>query len=227
MSLVRHQRATGMLLFVAIAMIGLAGCSLGSDGDDKDPTPTAVSQVSGEDQVTAAEEGAPSNLPANPTAGPTPTPRISSYDADGDGFMTPDELRTAVNATLPEFPFPPEYRVTGDQIADQFFALGMPGTTEGEPFEAGFEYLLIAGHHQCSWERVYLQANASGDATAQKQAINALFAGQPKYQYGSEADREMIADYWRKAQLGDPRLVARDVDLNCNGIGLLTPVAET
>ncbi len=196
MRTVRSQRVTSMLV-VVIAMIGLAGCSPGADGDGNDPTP-----------------------------GPSPPPGTTSFDADGNGFMTADELRSAVNATMPEFPFPPRFKGTGDQIADQFLTFGGSNDPAAQNYQRGLEYTLIGPNHQCAWERVYLQANASGDATLQQESLDALLATLPKYPMDENA-KEMFEDYYRKAQLGDPRMVASDVELNCNGIGLLTPAPGT
>lgn len=93
-------------------------------------------------------------------------------------------------------------------------------------FEAGGEYMFIGAYHQCAWERVYLQANASGDAAQQKEALDELLAALPKRPMDASG-REMYEGYYQKARLGDPSGVANDVELNCNGIGELTPVPGT
>lgn len=225
MSPVRRQRLSFML-FVMVALIGLAGCSPGSDGDDDAATSTEVSQVSGENYPAPTERVEA----AVPDPGTTPdfslAPGTSSFDADGDGFMTADELRAATIATMPEFWFPPEYQVTGDLIADQMLGPNPPSDPEAESYQIKMEYTLIGGHHQCAWERVYLQANASGDTARQQEALDTLFAELPKRPM-DPGGREMFEDYYRKAQLGDPSGVANDVNVNCNGIGLATPVAGT
>lgn len=217
------------MLFVMIAVVGLAGCGAGSAGDE-DPTPapapTEETQVSGEDNAAPTERTETSVPPSGATPDLSLAPGTSSFDADGDGFMTADELRTATNATMPEFPFPPEYQVTGDQIADQMLGPNPPGDPAAESYQIKMEYTLIGGHHSCAWGRVYLQANASSDAARQQEAIEELFAGLPKHPM-DEGSRAFHEDFYRKAQLGDPSGVANDVEQNCNGIGLATPVAGT
>lgn len=244
MSSVRCQRLSCML-FVVIALIGLAGCSSGADDSANNPAPTEVSQVSGEDGVAPTERIETPAPPPGATQGAAPTeraeaavptpattpdfslaPGTSSFDADGDGFMTAAELRAATNATMPEFRFPPEHQVTGDQIADQMLGSNPPSDPASESYQIKMEYTLIGGHHRCAWERVYLEANASGDTARRQQALDALLAALPKRPMGDDS-RAFIEDYYRKAQLGDPSGVARDVEVNCNGIGLLTPVSGT
>lgn len=229
MSFVQGQRFTSML-FVIIAVIGLAGCSLGANGDEADstptPAPTGVTQVSGEDGTPPTERVEVSAPPPEGTPDSSLAPGTSSFDADGDGFMTAAELRAATNATMPEFAFPPEYQPTGDQIADQMLGPYPPSDPAAESYQIKMEYLLIGAHHECAWERVYLQANASSDAARQQEAIDALLAGLPKHPM-DPGGREMFEDMYRKAQLGDPSGVANVVEQNCNGIGLLTPVAGT
>lgn len=140
--------------------------------------------------------------------------------------MTAAELRTATIATMPEFPFPPEHQVTGDQIADQMLGFNPPSDPAAESYQIKMEYTLIGGHYRCAWARVYLQANASGAAARQQESLDALLAGLPKYPM-DENSKDLFRDDYRKAQLGDPSLIVQEVEANCGGIGLLTPVPGT
>lgn len=213
------------MLFVIVTVVGLAGCGAGSAGDEEDPTPTPapteVSQVPEEDDANPAP-----NVPPGATAAPAPTSRPSSYDADGDGLLTADELKAAIIGTFGEFQFPAEYPITGEQLADQVLGSFSANDRATAMWEAGGEYMFVGSYHQCAWERVYLQANASGETRRQDEALDMLLATLPKLPMDDQG-REIYEDFYAKARLGDPSGVARDVDGNCIGIAELTPVPGT
>lgn len=243
------------MLVVLIAVIGLAGCGSGAESSQDDAAPTAVSQVSGDIRPASTQPvRAPASPPAatpNPSpavaatpvpstsgpvqapaspARPTPdfshAPGTSSFDADADGWMTAAELRTATIATMPEFRFPPENQPTGEQLADYTLASIPPADPSHESYQIKMEYTIISSYHTCAWERVFLQAHAAGDAARQQEALDILLAGL-SMQNLDPGGRAMFEGYYAKARLGDPSGVANDVNVNCTGIGLLTPVPGT
>ncbi len=225
MRLARSQHSRSMVIG-AIALVVLAGCSPASDAADADPASTEIGRGSEGGSADTTEFVKRTDRPPTPRSGPSPTPVTSSYDADGDGYMTAEELKTAVNGTVSEYQFPPEYQVSGDQLVDPFLAWAQTSGPDSEAFQVGMEHTIISGHHQCAWERVYLQAHSAGDEARQEEALNALFAGLRKQDL-DPGSLEWVEGMYRKAQLGDPSLVANDVNLNCGGIGELTQVPGT
>ena len=236
------------LASVALAsVLVLAACGGGSTGDPTpsraptsadEPPPAATRDGSAPvDQPTAsviptqagADEGAQADSEAGslvrPTAarpsGPRPTVRPSNFDADGDGYLSWSELGQAVAATIGDYEWPPNYRVTADLMLD-YFSAGQ--SMEENRFEVDYENTLISGYHQCAWEQTWLDARAAGDDALEAKALDIMTNVVPNDISVTEM-RDFLINMAQKAALGDPSLIIRDLELNCAGLPFVTPPA--
>jgi hypothetical protein len=98
-------------------------------------------------------------------------------------------------------------------------------TREGEPrFEVGFEFTTLTILNQCAWYLAWLEARQSGNTAVEAEALNVMVMIIPNYPtvipgipadlHGpdvTDVDREIAM----RASLGDPSLVQRFVESNC------------
>ena len=135
----------------------------------------------------------------------------SSFDGDGNGFMTRDELREAFTATSAQYVLPHGYSVSVESI----FRRHTRGTPMDAEFENGAEHTIFGFLHMCAWGQVYLDAQARGDpmtqATAMDQLVNVTL-NVPTFTSLRDTLEERIAS----AQLGDSSDLARFIDTNCD-----------
>ncbi len=221
-----------MGLAVIVVLLGIVyGWNPGQIGDGGSPThpafgaaPAGVGSI--EETSTPTLPGAEPTVTASLNAAPTPTANpttADSFDADGDGFMTSDELATAVAATIPRFTWPPDYQVSTELVMGPVYANSESRTGR---FEMPFELSMLGTYHTCAWERTWLDARESGDEELAAEALaimTQIIPYNPNYAPDLAAHMIEIA---RRAAAGDPSLVIQYVENNCD-MEFLTPEAGT
>lgn len=148
-----------------------------------------------------------------------PPPAASTFDANNDGFMTWAELQQAVKVAVPMYPWPPDYRTTPALVIEQFSNGGGQEVTGGR-FENGFDQMLVGGANRCAWEKTWLDARKTSDAKAEADALHVMtdvLPGTPMF-VRQPYLKQHYDDLMKRAVLGDPSLVQRDVLHNCKDV---------
>lgn len=211
----RLRGKTASLLLVAIVVAALTGCG-GAKSDDATTTPsggnagttTTVAGESGAAQLPAgfslgtpqSQDPIEKDVPTQAANVPPPTPRSSSFDSDGDGYLTEPELMEALQATYPSYHWPPGYVLDLDVVTS---AIAKNSQTATSHFENGAERTILGTPYLCAWQYALLDAmtaaNDQGVSTAIAQ-LRAELAGNPMFSEVRQGEEDAID----KAELGDP-----------------------
>ncbi|MCO5217614.1 MAG: hypothetical protein M9909_02065 [Thermomicrobiales bacterium] len=191
--------ATIRAALLTLIIILLAGCGAGNQ-DNVRPTQPPTGKETPEEIIKPSPTG------DIPTAAP---PMASTFDADGDGFMTRDELKEAVRTRESEFVFPNGYVLSVDRIINVNTAQ-LPSYFT---FENGAEYMMIGHPHMCAWAQTFLDAATRGDNMATATALMQLrtVKDNPMYQYVTD----MYLDMFARAELGDVAQLQNWVSSEC------------
>lgn len=137
--------------------------------------------------------------------------RESSFDRDGDGYYTYEELEEAVTALMPNYDFPPSYQVTPDIMMMSM----KPFASSGARWRVPMEYTVVNIYHQCAWELTWLDAYRDGNTELMEESLhqlqNVALAG-PTIEASL---RDWMVEMYDRAALGDPTLIQQDVDSSC------------
>lgn len=154
---------------------------------------------------------------------PTPQPTIaieSSFDRDGDGFYTFDDLEQAVNELFPTYEWPENYQITPVLMLKGF------AQNPDDRWEEGYEFTLVGLYHVCAWDRAWLDAYREGNTALMEESLYQLqdvALENPVFTY----IREPLGQMFERASLGDPTLIQQYVDNSCATYEFLTPEAGT
>lgn len=154
-----------------------------------------------------------------PEGFPTPEPPMESpYDSDGDGLMTSDELKMAIEGRQDEFEFPEGYHLSLDAM---FIIITNMG--ENSLHENGAEYSWLGAAHLCAWGYTWLDAHAANDSETMDEAMDQLMTvtlGNPMYRYVVDNYREIF----EQAQSGNIQPLEYQLRQQCNwNIFVATP----
>lgn len=97
-----------------------------------------------------------------PTEEPAPK---SSFDADGDGWMTWDEVNTAVRSTFPTYEWPNAYTTDVETLLTWREAITNSNGQDvsNTNFQSGIEHSLPGEANVCAWTFNWLDAYAEGN----------------------------------------------------------------
>lgn len=143
-----------------------------------------------------------------PTVPPNPK---SSFDSDGDGLYTQDEMNEAIEYRFGEYEWPPNFSVTPGDVTS---VLNLP---PGSLIEAPGEYTILGRFHTCSWEVTLLNATLAGDQELIDESMYQLVEfGQKKNPLSrDENGKAHYRDLYNKAILGDPSGLQNGINSNC------------
>lgn len=163
------------------------------------------------------------DMPSDPPpTQPTTVAAASSFDSDGDGFYTFDELEQAVTALFTSYDWPQNYQVDLDNLKSDLAAMSGPN----DQFEAPGEYTIVGLYHVCAWELAWLDAYQEGDARLMEESLDQLRGAaldNPMF----VAIQEDLGERFERAELGDPLLIQQDVDNSCTSYEFVTPTSAT
>jgi len=242
----RYRRQLPLLSVFISALLILAACG-GGGGNGKDastdPTPPPTSSIdtatpdgSATTQGVAnapvltmvTDTGAPITKEVKAPTGPAPTVMptfTSTFDADGDGFYTYDELEQAVTQLMATYTWPPNYLVTPELMLRGFQS--DPNIHRGQPFQVKYEYTLVGFFHLCDWERTWLDAYRDGDQKLLKASVYQLQTVAPENIVFKE-NPDHVKEIGDSAALGNPAPIQNEVDTFCkSGYPYITPVSGT
>lgn len=212
-------------LIATLLLFVLAACG-GGDTETDSPTATAVqdspastppaSPTAGKPELEIAEAPGEDESFTKPTppGGIVPTappPMESSFDSDGNGFMSKAEFRTALDATIGDYEWPDGYLYS----VEKAHALSTDPVPDHAEFENGSEHGAIGGAHMCAWAETWLGAFNNGDYALQEQAMTQLTEvslNNPMFTYITEH----LEEIFQLAQLGDIAPLQNYVDINCS-----------
>lgn len=143
---------------------------------------------------------------------PYPTAN-SAIDSNGDGFYEIPELEQAVRETYPPYVWPDAYHPTIDEVFEMMDFNRVP---PGARFQVPMEVQLLGNLNSCAWKQNWLDAFETGDQAEMDKSMKQLrttVLTNPTSVYIIPTETEMF----NKAELGDPALMIRDVELNCYG----------
>lgn len=142
-----------------------------------------------------------------PTAEP---PMESPYDSDGDGFMTANELKEAIDDRSEEFDFPEGYVLSREWFDAMISNLG-----EKALHANGGEYSWLGFAHMCAWGQTWLDANAMNDSETMSRAMDQLMTvtlSNPMYTNIAKQYRGIF----EHAQAGNTQPLERLLRQQCN-----------
>lgn len=201
----------------SVAITHTDGNSVSHGGDE--PTEvrgrdTSKVETQAADPAYQATMNARSQSP--PTSAPAPTFGPSSFDSNGDGWYTYEELREAILAVLNTYTWPPNYPVSAE-----FIRSAMANPPNGDPlFQVGSEYTALSTFHECGWWQTWLDAKESGDSNLEAQALDQILNVVPTSPTLDPGSAEHLRGIAAKAQLGDATGVISLVEANCQGNNL-------
>ncbi len=165
------QRLTMVLALVAALV--MTGCGDSGKGPS---TETAATTAPG-DQANAGDQ--PTSLPAKPTmVGPQPTALptqqlpMKGKDADGDGFYTPVEFKSAIFQLIDYYEWPVAYTPDTVAFSKQFDASTYADA--GALHEIPGEYVIVGRMYQCAWSQAWLDSFTDGDTATMDLSIQKL-----------------------------------------------------
>lgn len=162
------------------------------------------------------------DMPSDPPSTQPTTVAASSFDSDGDGFYTFDELEQAVTALFTSYDWPQNYQVDLDNLTSDIAAMSGPN----DQFEAPGEYTIVGLYHVCAWEHAWLDAYREGNARLMEESLDQLQGAaldNPMF----VAIQEDLRERFERAELGDPSMIQQDVDNSCNSYEFVTPTSGT
>lgn len=222
------QRTLRGALGTLLALVILAGCGGGGNPS------TAVTTSTGSDDASAAEtQAAEFDSTANdstdevivkPTSAetfaPAPTSAPSSYDQDGDGYLNWEELQNAIQGTIDEYTFPPNYQVTANLIIE---TMEQRGISTEDRWESQYQHGILVGYYLCGWEHALMDAVAAGNSEMRAEALQQLIDLTSETFNIAPSSRPSFLDRYEKAQLGDYSRVIRHLENSCSTTPFITP----
>lgn len=186
-SLPRRRRRTLVLLVAMLLLAGRGGGILAQQATaPAGPSPGFIETVGGK------------------TTRELPPP--ISYDVDGDGVLSAEELATAVRERYPKVIWPAAYAVPLEDL------LAAIDASDQASWPIGSEFRVLEVPAVCAWFGAFLDAHGRGDRLQQPAALD-----QAMYVLGGA--RSFSADEWlgavdaiRYATLGDASLVRAYVE---------------
>jgi hypothetical protein len=181
------------------------------------PTPPAAkatieSDLPLEVGTVANDEPIVKDVPPGPAPTQPPNPK-SSFDRDGDGLYTSDELVEAVQSRFPTYEWPADYQVTADIIIQGLNLDRFPNSL----FEANGEFTIIGLWHMCAWDFALLDAVRADDTTLRETSLHQLKVVSLEHWTSSDVEgRAFMLEMYDRAALGDPAGLQQYVDNNCN-----------
>jgi hypothetical protein len=128
-----------------------------------------------------------------------------------DGFMDQDEYREALAAAVGDYRWPPGYEPDAAKVVDD-------GASDDALMEDGYEQMVLGILNECAWNLAWLDARASGDAAAEREALDVLTTVIPNQPGRSPDARQWAEDAAAKAALGDPSMVQARVTAGCEPV---------
>jgi hypothetical protein len=143
-----------------------------------------------------------------------PTPRQSSFDIDGDGFLSVPELIPALQANYASYAWPPDYRFDLDVLIAVI-------EEEAEKFpvfyENGSEQSMLESPFLCAWQYTLRDAMFASDEARIAESVEQLrriLRADPSM----TEMQDIVGDAINRAELGDPAPLQGMID----GMGCAT-----
>ncbi len=152
----------------------------------------------------AIAKGVPT--PDSPDVGYTPIP--SSYDSDGDGFLTSTDLIAALLIEYPFYDWPPGYQLDLDAVI-----ASIEEETElfNTIYENGIENNYLGLPYICAWQLTLRDAIFASDDVLTARSLERLRAEVASNPSLTEI-RQYYEDAFDKAELGDPGPLQQRID---------------
>lgn len=236
--MLRHGNAARLVLIALLSMV-MTACSdeekqVGADIETlaietSISTPSAtqiVSTATDEPPLSTVDGGSPSlvigtpqnsgqvapkDVPTGPAPTEIPISRESTFDSDGDGKYTYDELKQAIAELMPSYEFPPNYQVTLDILMTTM----KPFADKNASWQVPMEYTVLGTYHQCAWQLTWLDAYHDGDTALMDKSLDQLQTVALNDPTLDISLRDHMVEMYERAELGDPTLMQQYVDTSC------------
>lgn len=136
---------------------------------------------------------------------------------DGVEYLTVRGAEQDVYRVFGEYQWPDGYTPTPGEIVDHFSGGEDHEEREQEGlFTPGIGHGLVGNWHSCAWYMTWLDAYQSGDSELQEEALDVMANILPYQTSNTASAREHDEEIARRAALGDPSLVAQQVQGRCD-----------